>query len=109
MTGDRVAHPLLITLANIHSGIRLLTSSHAFSLLALFPVPNFIGVKKPLRGVLENRLIHSCLDLVTRPLKVTSQHVAWFSDYASNMQHCFTPLVTYIVDTFVPMQGSTNL
>ena len=99
MTGDRIAHPLLITLANIHSTTRSLTSSHAFSLLALFPVPGFVGVKKALHGVLENRLIHSCLDFITRPLKFTSQHGAWFSDYAGNMRYCFTPLVACIVDT----------
>jgi hypothetical protein len=99
MTGNRIAHPLLITLANIHSTIRSLTSSHAFSLLALFPVPSFIGVKDALRGVLESRLIHSCLDFVTRPLKVTSQYGAWLSDYAGKIRYCFTPLVACIVDT----------
>ena len=44
MTGDRVAHPLLITLANIDSAIRSSSSSHALSLLALLPVPKFVGV-----------------------------------------------------------------
>ena len=55
MTGNCIAHPLLITLANVHSAIRSSISSHAFSLLALFPIPNFIGVKKAIRGILENR------------------------------------------------------
>jgi len=99
MTGDRTAHPLLITLANIDSTVRSSISSHAFSLLALLPVPKFVGVKKGLHGVLENRLTHSCLDFITHPLKVTSQHGAWFSDYAGQIRFCFTPLVAYIVDT----------
>ncbi|KAF9784417.1 hypothetical protein BJ322DRAFT_1141469 [Thelephora terrestris] len=96
MTGDRVAHPLLITLANIDSSVRSSTSSHAFSLLALFPVPKFVGVKKNIQGVLENRLAHSCLDFITHPLKIASQHGAWVSDYAGNIRYCFTPLVAYI-------------
>jgi hypothetical protein len=99
MKGNHVAHPLLITLANIHPTIRSSTSLHAFSLLALFPVPNFVGVKKALRGVLENRLIHSCLDFITHPLKVSSQFGTWLADYAGHMRYCFTPLVACIVDT----------
>ena len=99
MTGDRVAHPVLITLANIDSAIRTSTSSHALPLLALLPVPKFVGIKKNLHGILENRLMHSCLDFVSNPLKTASQNGAWFSDYAGKTRHCFTPLVACIVDT----------
>jgi hypothetical protein len=99
MTGDRIAHPLLITLANINSATRTSISSHTFPLLALFPVPKFVGIKKSLHGVLQNRFMHSCLDFITQPLKVTSEHGAWFADYAGDIRFCFTPLVAYIVDT----------
>ena len=99
MTGNHVAHPLLIMLANIHSTIWLLPSSHAFSLLALLPVPAFIDAKKALCGVLENRLIHLCLNFITHPLKIASQCGAWLSDYAGKIRLCFTPLVACIVDT----------
>ena len=99
MTGDRVAHPLLITLANIDSAIRSSSSSHALSLLALLPVPKFVGVKKGLHGILENRLMHSCLDLVSYPLKIILQRGAWLSDYVSDIRYCYTPLVACIVDT----------
>ena len=99
MTGDHVTHPLLITIANIDSALRSSTSSHAFPLLALLPVPKFVGVRKGLHGILENRLTHSCLDLITRPLKVASQRGRWLSDCAGNLRFCFTPLVAYIMDT----------
>ena len=85
MTGDRVAHPLLITLANIDSTVRSSSSSHALSLLALLPVPKFVGVKKGVHGILENRLMHSCLDLVTYRLKIASQGGAWLSDHAGKI------------------------
>jgi hypothetical protein len=99
MTGNHTAHPLLITLANIDSTVRSTISSHAFLLLALFPVPKFVGVKKGVNGILENRLLHSCLDFVTNRLKIVSRDGAWLSDCAGNIRYCFTPLVSYIVDT----------
>ncbi|KAG1899631.1 uncharacterized protein F5891DRAFT_1189439 [Suillus fuscotomentosus] len=46
MTGDRVAHPLLVSLANIHMSMRLKSSSNAFVLTALLPVPRFIHKNK---------------------------------------------------------------
>ena len=99
MTGDRSAHPLLITLANIDSTIRSSSSSHALKLLALTPMPKFISVKKGLHGVLENRFIHMCLDFITAPLKATAQNGAWMADYAGYIRRCFTPLAAYIADT----------
>ncbi|KAG1798270.1 uncharacterized protein HD556DRAFT_1440610 [Suillus plorans] len=77
MTGNRVAHPLLISLANIGMSMRLKSSLNAFVLTALLPVPKFIHKKKCMRGVLEDRLIHECLDISL----------------------LFTPLTSYIVDT----------
>ena len=68
-------------------------------MLALLPVPKFVGVKKKLHGVLENRLIHACMDFVTAPLKVTAKNGAWMSDYAGYVRRCFTPLAAYIADT----------
>lgn len=42
MTGGRVAHPLLISLANLLMNFRMKATNHAFLLLALLPVPKFI-------------------------------------------------------------------
>jgi len=58
LTGDRVAHPLLISLANIKMETRLQLSSHAFLLATLLPVPKFVHSNKRMKGVLEARLIH---------------------------------------------------
>lgn len=99
ITGDHTSHPLLITLANINSATRLSNSSHALNLLALIPVPKFVGVKKKLHGILENRLLHLCLDFITSPLKAAARNGAWMADYAGYIRHCFTPLVAYVADT----------
>ncbi|KAG1884486.1 uncharacterized protein F5891DRAFT_971192 [Suillus fuscotomentosus] len=80
MTGDRVAHPLLISLANIGMSTRLKSSSNAFVLTALLPIPKFIYKKKRMRGVLEDRLIHECLDIVLRTLKLAAREGVMLSD-----------------------------
>ncbi|KAG1835925.1 hypothetical protein DFJ58DRAFT_719208 [Suillus subalutaceus] len=85
LTGDRVAHPLLISLANIHINIRLKSSSSAFVLTALLPVPKFVHKKKRMKGVLEDRLIHECLDIVLEPLKQASS--TWRHAIGSHWQH----------------------
>ncbi|KAF9780072.1 hypothetical protein BJ322DRAFT_1141618 [Thelephora terrestris] len=79
-TGDRVAHPLLLTLANLSMGVRMKSTHHALPLIALLPCPRFIGLKKSLHGVMENRLVHHCLDLVSEPLKQASANGALMSD-----------------------------
>ncbi|KAH9015572.1 hypothetical protein EDB85DRAFT_2076337 [Lactarius pseudohatsudake] len=58
MTGGRVAHPLLISLANLLMDFRMKGTNHAFLLLAL-----------KTRGILENRMVHECLDFILTPLK----------------------------------------
>ncbi|KAG2092812.1 uncharacterized protein F5147DRAFT_779555 [Suillus discolor] len=46
LSGDHIAHPLLISIANIHMDIRLKSSSNAFLLAALLPVLKFIHKNK---------------------------------------------------------------
>jgi hypothetical protein len=98
MTGNRWAHPLLMSLANIVMNFRMKSSNHAFLLLALLPIPKFIHPDKSLHGVLEARLIHECLDIVLEPLKVAARIGFMMSDPLGNLRHCFTPLAAYIVD-----------
>ena len=98
-TGDRVAHPLLLTLANLPMAIRMKSSYHALPLIALLPCPKFVGVKKSLHGVLENCLIHHCLDIVCAPLKVASSRGAFMGDSLGHIRCYFTMLAAYIVDT----------
>lgn len=99
MTGGRMAHPLLISLANLDMGFRMKASNHAFILLALLPVPKFIHRNRKMRGVLENRLIHECMDFVLEPLKITARIGLMMSDPLGNLRYMFTPLAAAIVDT----------
>ncbi|KAG2109555.1 uncharacterized protein F5147DRAFT_772863 [Suillus discolor] len=107
LTGDRVAHPLLISLANIHMDIQLKSSLSAFVLTALLPIPKFVHRKKRMKGVLEDHLIHQCLDIVLKPLKQAAQHGIMLLDPLGNSRYCFTPLASYITDTPEAMMLAT--
>ena len=99
MSSNRMAHPLLLSLANINADICSKGSLHGFLLLALLPVASFIHNKLRVQSLLSNRLIHQCLDLILKPLKVAAAIGVMMSDPVGNLRHCHTPLVAYIADT----------
>ena len=99
MTGDRTAHPVLLSLANIHLDVRMKSNSHAFLLIALLPCPKFLNKHRPTRGVLESRVVHLCLDIVTKPLKLAARAGRMMADPSGFSRFCFTSLASYIVDT----------
>ncbi|KAA1479646.1 hypothetical protein DENSPDRAFT_750630, partial [Dentipellis sp. KUC8613] len=96
-SGNRVAHPLLMSLANIHLNVRMKSSQNSMLLAALLPCPEFLCAK-PHRGVLESRVFHRCVDIVCRPLKMAASMGRMMVDPAGYSRFCFTPLVAYIVD-----------
>lgn len=63
------------------------------------PIAQFTHPKKRMRGVLDARLFHQCLDLVLDPLKKAATIGRMMSDPLGNIRYCFTPLVSYIADT----------
>ncbi|KAI5988816.1 hypothetical protein EDD15DRAFT_2172157 [Pisolithus albus] len=85
MCGGKVAHPLLISLANIRMDIRNKGSSHAFLLLALMPIPAFTHPATRICSVLEARLFHHCLDIVLEPLKQAARFGRMMSDPVGNL------------------------
>lgn len=99
MTGNRQAHPVLISLADIDMDFRMKASHHAYLLLALQPIAKFIVKKPDIRGVLESRLYHSIMDHVLQPLKKTAEIGTIMTDPLGWRRFCFTPLVSFIVDT----------
>ncbi|KAF8553694.1 hypothetical protein OG21DRAFT_1485200 [Imleria badia] len=99
ISGGRVAHPLLISLANINMGVRNKGSSHGFLLLALLPIAQFTYPKKRIQSVLSAWLFHQCLDIIIDPLKKAAAIGRMMSDPRGNLRYCFTPLVSCIVDT----------
>ena len=98
MTGDQTAHPLLISLANIKADYRAKSSHCTFLLLALLPVPNFVSVDKKLRSVLENRLLHACLNFILDLLKKAATWGKMMSNPYGSLRFCYTSIIVYIVD-----------
>jgi len=100
LTSDHIAHPLLISLANIPMKTQLKTSSKAFLLTALLPVPKFLHKNKHMQSVLMDHLIYRCLDIVLELLKQATHEGVMLSDPLSLRCYCFTlQVVSYIVDT----------
>jgi hypothetical protein len=79
--------------------IRMKASHHGFILAALIPCPKFLTKDKAERGVLMNRLVHHCLDIICRPLKIVARSGREMSDPCGNLRYCYTPLAAYIADT----------
>jgi len=99
MSGNRMAHPLLLSLTNIDADIRSKGSLHAHVLLALLPIASFIHPKSRVRSLLSTCLVHKSLNLVLQPLKIAATIGIMMSDPVGNLHYCFTPLVAYIADT----------
>ena len=99
MTGNCVAHPLLISLADIVMDFQMKSSHCAFMLLTIFPVPKFLHKNRRIRGVLENCLTHECIDFIVEPLKIATEIGIMMSDPLGWHQYCFTPLAAAIIDT----------
>lgn len=99
MTGNRVAHPLLISLANFKLKYRMKSTNRCFLLLAQLPIPRFIEKNKEIRGALESRFYHHCVAIVIEPLKQAARVGIMMSDPAGQLRYCYTPLASCIVDT----------
>ncbi|KIO02103.1 hypothetical protein M404DRAFT_28061 [Pisolithus tinctorius Marx 270] len=99
LCGGRVAHPLLISLANIKMSTRLKLSSNSFMLAALLPVPKFVHKNKCMHGLLEDRLIHECLDIILEPVKQAAKLGIMLPDSLGHMWYCFMPIAGYIANT----------
>ncbi|KAG2134545.1 hypothetical protein DEU56DRAFT_756971, partial [Suillus clintonianus] len=69
--------------------------------------PKFIHKKKRMKGVLEDRLIHECLNIILEPLKQAAQRGVMLSDPTGHSRYCFTTLASYIADTPEAMMLAT--
>ncbi|KIJ63730.1 hypothetical protein HYDPIDRAFT_91476, partial [Hydnomerulius pinastri MD-312] len=97
ISGNHMAHPLLLSLANINKDI--CCSLHGHLLLALLPVTSFIHKKSHVCTLLSDHLFHQCLNLVPKPLKIAAAIGIMMSDPIGNLHFCYTLLIVYIADT----------
>ena len=99
ISGNHMAYPLLISLANIDLAIHSKISMDTYLLLALLPIAKFTHKDMHTCGLLHDRLTHQALHEVLVLLKIATQVGVMMSDPAGNLRYCYTPLATYIGDT----------
>ncbi|KAG6374954.1 hypothetical protein JVT61DRAFT_3709 [Boletus reticuloceps] len=97
-SGSKVAQPLLMSLANIHSKVRTKAASHSFLPITFLPIAKFIHSDKRMKGVLSDRLYHQSLDIVLEPLKIAARIGVMLSNPVGHSRYCFTPFAGCIVD-----------
>ena len=94
-----MAHPVLISLANIDVSICSKTSLHGYLLLALLPITKFLHKNTHVHSLLQDRLTHQVLNKLLSPLKIAAAVGVMMSDPVGNLRYCFTPLASWIADT----------
>lgn len=97
-TGNKEMHPLLISLTNIHAGVRMKATSHAFALVAYLPIPKFLEVSRPIHSILSARVYHFAISIVMRNLKMAAHDGCIMSDPRGDLRMIHTPLVAWIAD-----------
>jgi hypothetical protein len=97
-TGNKEMHPLLISLANIHAGVHMKATSHAFALVAYLPISKFLEVSRPIHSILSARVDHFAISIVMRNLKMAARDGCIMSDPRGDLCMIHMPLVAWIAD-----------
>jgi len=98
MSGNHMAYPLLISLANIDAQLCSKASAHAYLLLALLPIAKFTHKITRIHSLLQDQLMHQALSIILMPLKTATSVGVMVSNLMGNLHYCFTPLVAWIAD-----------
>ena len=91
-------HPLLLSLANIHAGVRMKSTSNSFALAAYLPIPKFHDVSPTVQAVLSARVYHFAVSIVMKNLVAANEEGKVMSDPEGNLRMIHTPLVSWIAD-----------
>ncbi|KAI6107691.1 hypothetical protein EDD17DRAFT_1482275 [Pisolithus thermaeus] len=103
MSGNHMAHPLLISLTNINACLHSKSSMHAYILLTLLPIAKFTHRTTHVCSLLQDQLMHQALNIILSPLKTAASVGVMMSDLRGNLCYCFTLLAVWIADT--PEEG----
>ncbi|KAG8738804.1 hypothetical protein FRC10_006456 [Ceratobasidium sp. 414] len=106
-SGDVAAHAVYISLANLDQATRASTGENAWILVAYIPKSQFTDVMSTMRhrpkavrdkilGVLNRRLFHRCMEVITRPLRRSEPHNV--VDPEGDIRLVLYELVGYIAD-----------
>ncbi|KAG9118702.1 hypothetical protein FRC07_006660 [Ceratobasidium sp. 392] len=106
-SGDVSAHALYMSLANIDKSVRAKTSEDAWILVAYIPKSKFQrtmatlerrpkAVRSKILGVLNRRLFHRCMEIITQPLRRPEPHKV--VDPEGYVRSVLYELIGYVAD-----------
>ena len=91
-------HPLLLSLVNIHAGVRMKSTSNSFALVAYLPIPKFHNVSSVIQAVLSACIFHFSISIVMKNLMVANEEGKIMPNPERNLQMIHTSLVSWITD-----------
>ena len=97
MTGGPEMYPAYLTLANIHSGVRMKASNNAWSCFAFLPIAKF-KVNSDYQSILSVRLWHACMDKAFVKCKVAATKGHHIADPCGRLRKAFPLLAAWIDD-----------
>ncbi|KAI5983005.1 hypothetical protein F5J12DRAFT_787988 [Pisolithus orientalis] len=92
--GGLEMHPLFLTIANIDANVCIKATAHAWQCVAFVPVVKF-EVHSDYQMILQSRLWHKCVDIVTEKLKRAANCEEFMADPFGDVRCCYTPLVAW--------------
>ncbi|EGO18433.1 hypothetical protein SERLADRAFT_444104 [Serpula lacrymans var. lacrymans S7.9] len=96
-TGGLEMHPIFLTLANIHSEVRMKATSHAWLCAGFLSIPKF-DCSHDLQTLLSSRVYHMCIDKIVASLKYCARYGHKITDPFGKGRLAYTPLVAWIAD-----------
>ena len=94
--GDKECHAVYLSCGNIRKSLRSKVGAHCWMMIAQIPVAKFESLE--LQGILANRLLHRCLDIILANLKECSINAQMMLDPAGQLRNVRTFLAAYIAD-----------
>ncbi|KAG8707269.1 hypothetical protein FRC09_001928 [Ceratobasidium sp. 395] len=105
--GTTLAHAVYMTLANLDKTTRASTSARSWILVAYIPKSKFLrtvskmehrptAVQQKIANMLNRRLFHRCMEVITRPLHRSTPHLT--VDPEGNIRSVLYALFAYVAD-----------
>ena len=94
--GDKECHAVYMTCGNIKKSLRTKLTGHCWMMVAQIPIAKFQPAKY--QGILTNRLLHKCLDIILGGLKKCASVAQPMVDPVGNVWKVRTFLAAYIAD-----------
>ncbi|KAG2352937.1 hypothetical protein BDR07DRAFT_1497345 [Suillus spraguei] len=82
----------------VTAGVHMKATSHAFTLIAYLPIPEFLDISPPVHAILSVRVYHFMILIVMHNLKIAASNGCIMSDTRGDLRIIHTPLVSWIAD-----------